>query len=182
MPEAHAAFFSGPSLRKVNRHPADQYFKQRELPNFQVHGANFLGHCSGDQQCPRQEDVCGRGTLLVTSHLLVRPGAAPPPSSFAHRGCKSGGACHINWKACEGWLLAASVVFLKAPFCGAELGVHMACSCSGWALAAACEHTCFVEALDLPNKPATRCLESLPAKKKPGKTLHARKTRKLFNI
>jgi len=30
----------------------------------------------------------------------------------------------------------------------------------------------FVEALDLPNKPATSCLESLPAKKKPGKTLH----------
>ena len=52
--------------------------------------------------------------------------------------------------------------------CGAELGLHMACSCSGWALAAACEHTCFSEALDLPNKPATRCIESLPAKKKPG--------------
>jgi len=130
-PEAHAAFVSGPSLRKVNRHPADHYFKQCELPNFQIQGTT------------------SRGTVVVISNVPDRKMSEAEARSWSQALCLCGqglrlhlqalhivavnsdGPCHIDWRACEEWLLAASVVFLKAPFCEADLGVHMACSCSG---------------------------------------------------
>ena len=86
MPEAHAAFFSGPSLRKVNRHPADQYFKQRELPNFQVHGATSWGTVVVISNVPDRKMsaaearswsqaicLCGPGLrlLLQASHIVA---------------------------------------------------------------------------------------------------------------
>jgi len=102
---------------------------------------------SSAEACSLSQAMCGSGLRLHLQvlHIVV---------------LNSGGPCHIDWEASEDWLLAASVVFLKAPFCGAEVGVDMACSCSGWALAAACEHACFVEASDLPHKPTTPKLAS----------------------
>jgi hypothetical protein len=168
-PEAHAAFVSGPSLRKVNRQPADHYFRQRELPNFQVEGTTSSGTVVVISNVPDRKMSEAEARSWSQALCLCGQGLRLHLQALHIVAVNSDGPCHIDWKACEEWLLAASVVFLKAPFCEADLVYTWHVPAPGRALAGACQHTCFIVALDLPNKPASCWLSrKLASKEKPG--------------
>jgi len=120
-PEAHAAFFSAPSLRKVHRHPADHYFKQRELPNFQVQDTTSWGTVVVISNVPDRKMSAAEARSWSQALCLCGPGLRLHLQASHIVAVNSGGPCHIDWKACEHWLLAASVVFLKVPFCGVDV-------------------------------------------------------------